>query len=87
VDRGNVSVEGIFVALSRGQVDAAADLLVEEGVLHGVEDEGVHAQGKFPEIPGTGVGVQQFIDPGVVVGCRFHDLPVFDDELRGLKNK
>ena len=39
---GAVAVVAVFVGLAGGEVEGTANLLVEEDIAHGLEDEGVH---------------------------------------------
>ena len=78
MDSGFVAVGRVLVAHARGQMEASADLLVEQGVLHGMKNVGVDAQSEFAEVAGPFVRVQKSVDPFVVVGRGLDDLPVFD---------
>ena len=59
-------------------MEAAADLFVEECVLHRLQHERIDTDSEFAEIPCAFVCVQKGIDPVVVVCCCFDDPAVLD---------
>ena len=61
-------------------MEAAGDLFVEKGVLHGEGDVGIHAKGKFPYIAGPSIPVEYLVDPLGVVAGGFHDLALPEGE-------
>ena len=80
MDGGMVAVGAIVVASAGGEVEGTGDLLVEQGILHGLGDIGIDADGEFPHIAGAGVGVQHLIDAPGIVADGIHDLALLKGE-------
>ena len=62
VDLAVVAVGGLVVTAAGGEVDAAADLFVEEDVLHRFGDERVDADREFADVAGALVGVEHTLE-------------------------
>jgi hypothetical protein len=67
VHGGAVAVVALAVGVARGEVDGALDLLVEEGVAHGLEHVRVHAEGELAERARPLVRVQDLAELGLVL--------------------
>ncbi len=80
-----VADEGVGVAFSDGDVQGAADLLHEQGVLEDALDVGVHAQGDLTQTMGALVGLD---DRGelvhALIGLVLHDLAVHEAQVDAL---
>ena len=61
-------------------MEAAADFLIKQRVLHRVQHIRIDADGKFAEIARALIGIQQCVDACGVVGGRLDDLAVLDLE-------
>ena len=86
VDLRFVPVEGLVVGVSRGEVEGAHDLLIEEDVLHCILDVGIHSDGELTHEPGAFVGVEDLVELLVITPRGLHDLPVLKfkgDPLEG----
>ena len=85
MDARAVAVVGLVVGPSERQVQAAADLLVVEGVLHGLVDARVDPQGELAQVAGALVGVEQALEPLLLVGLGLDDLAVLEGQLDALE--
>ena len=68
-------------------METAANLFIKERILHWVEDMRVEAQGKFADIPGAFVGVEDSFEALLVVGGGVHNLPVLELQADPFKGK
>ena len=69
VDLGAVAIVGQLVGLAGGEVEGAADFLVEEDVAHRLEDVGIEGEGELADEAGAFVGIEDFVQaPGVAAG-------------------
>ena len=77
---GLVPVVRVLVRLTRREVEGAADLLVEQDVLHGIGDAGVDGDGEFAELTRTLVHIVELDEVRLVAAGarRLHDLAVLD---------
>src|SRR5690606_23691042 len=81
VDRGLVDAAGLGVGLAHGEVDGAADLLVEEDLAGPVGDAEVGADPELAEAAGALVGVEH-LDQELLaaLGGRVDDLAALEAE-------
>ncbi|MNM54985.1 hypothetical protein D3C81_661150 [compost metagenome] len=62
-------------------MQAAGDLLVEQDVLHRMQDVRIEANGKLADVSSPFVRIQDFIHAFCIVACRFDDFAVLEAEL------
>ena len=63
-----VAVESVVVAVTRGEMDAAPDLLIEQGVVHRAVDVRIYTDGEFTDEAGALIDIENGIDPVVIIG-------------------
>ena len=81
-----VAVGTFVVAIAGGEVEAAGDLLVKQGILDGAGNVGVNANGKLADIPRALIGIKNLIAARGVAAGGLDDLSVFEGQARALKD-
>ncbi len=73
VDARAIAVVRFFIGPTRGEMQAAADLLVEQSVLHGLGDERIEAQGELAQVASSFVRVEHPVQSLPFIGVGIDD--------------
>ena len=73
VNGAAVPVVRDLVGLSRGEVEATGNLLVEEDIPHRLLDFRIEADGELPDVARSGIGIEDLVDRLGIVGGRLDD--------------
>lgn len=85
MDARTIAVLRLFIALSQGQVQRAANFFVKQDVAHGPLDEGMKAESELPKIAGPLVAVQ-YGDQRLVIGAAVvHDFALLKSQADVVK--
>ena len=87
MDSGTVAVEGIVIGVAGCKVEASFDLFVEERILHGEGYVRVHTKGKFANIAGPFIRIEDGVELCRVVRFGFDDLAVFKLKVNVFKGR
>ncbi len=86
MDLGAVAVVAVFIGLAGGEVEGTADFFVEEDIAHGLQDIGVDTEGKFADVAGAFIGVEDFVEGFfVAVAVGFDDFAVLEGEADAIE--
>lgn len=78
---GAVAVVAVFVGLPGSEVEGATDFLIEEDVAHGLENVGVHTEGKLTDVAGSFIGIEDLVECLIVaVAVGLDDFAIFEGQ-------
>ena len=80
VDGRLVAVKSRFVGVAGCEMEAAADFLVEESVLHGGVDVRIDTEGELADIAGAFIGVKDVVEFLCLICCGFDNFSVLEFE-------
>ena len=85
VHRAAVRIVTIVIGIARGEVDRSENLLIEERVVHRLENTGIATQGKFTDVPGSLINIKDIVQQRIVIGMGLYDFSILEGETHLLE--
>ena len=80
MDGGFVAIVALVIARAGCEVEGTGDLFIEERILHGAVDIGIHAQRPFAHVARALVGIEDGVEPLRIAAGSLHDFAILERE-------